>query len=130
MATFRGKEGIVKVGGAVVAERVTWTIDQTAATEEDSAQGDDWQTFKGGLKTWTGSLECRWDDTDLTGQEALIIGAEVALTLYPEGDATGAYEYSGNAIVTGVSNAVPRDDIVARSFTFQGNGELVIGAAA
>lgn len=129
MTTFSGKDGIVKVGGNVISERVTWTIDQTAATEESTSQGDSWQTFEEGLKTWTGSLECRWDDTDVAGQEALIIGSKVALTLYPEGDAVGAYEYSGNAVITTVSNATPHDDRVSRSFQFQGDGPLVIGTA-
>lgn len=129
MATFRGKEGLIKIGANVVAEVDNWSVDQASATEEDTAQGDDWQTFKPGLKTSTGSIECHWDDTDATGQELLLVGAEVTLLLYPEGDAVGANELTVSAIITGISMGVPKDNIVSRSFQWQGNGELVIGTA-
>lgn len=130
MATFRGKDGIVKLGANAVAEIKNWSIEQTADTEEDTAMGDDWRTHKGGLKSWTASIEAHWDDTDANGQEALLIGADLALTFYPESDTTGDYEYAGNAIVTAVGADVPMDDIVSRSFTVQGNGALAIGTAA
>lgn len=129
MATFRGKHGVVKLGANAVAEIKSWSIEQTADTEEDTAQGDDWRTFLGGLKSWTASVEAHWDDTDTDGQEALLVGADLALTFYPEGDTTGDYEYAGNAIVIAVNAEVPFDNIVSRSFTVQGNGVLTIGTA-
>ena len=129
MATFQGKDGLVKVGANRIAEVDNWSIDQTSATEEDTAQGDSWQTFKPGLKTFTGSIECHWDDTDTLGQVALAVGAEVTFNLYPEGDSTGQEEMSGSAIVTSVSIASPKDGITSRSFQFQGTGALTIGAA-
>lgn len=129
MATFQGRDGLVKVGTDQVAEVDNWSIDSSAATEEDTAQGDVWQTFKSGLRTWTGTIECHWDDTDTNGQEALTIGAEVTLNLYPEGDTTGQYEYTGLALVTGISVGSSKDAVTSRQFTFQGNGALTIGTA-
>ena len=130
MTTHRGNAGIVKVAAAVVAHRVTWTVDETTDVEEDTGQGQASKTYKSGLKSWSGSMECRWDKTDTTGQEALKNGVEIELNFYPEGDGSGAVEMKGTGIITGVSVVAPHDDIVARNFTFTGTGDLIFGAVA
>ena len=93
--------------------------------------GDSWRTHLTGLKTWDGTVECMWDDTDTNGQEALTVGSSVSLTLCPEGDTTGDYTLAGTATVTGVTNTQSYDNtVVTRSFTFQGSGALTIGTHA
>lgn len=124
MTTHTGKNGLVKIGSNAVAEVKSFTVEETGDTAETTAMGDEWRSYKPTLKSWSGSLEAQWDDTDTTGQGALSIGAEVALKLYPDDDATGDVEFSGNAIVTGISRSVTFDGITSASFTFQGNGAL------
>jgi hypothetical protein len=125
MATISGNDGIIKVGTSAVAEVQNWDITETAATIRDTAMGDTWETRKTGLKSWTGNITCHLDDTDTSGQEALTVGAEVTLALYPEGDTTGDEEYTGSAIITSVNSSGSFDNTtVQRSFSFEGNGEL------
>ena len=124
MTTHTGKNGIVKIGSNAVAEVKSFTVEETGDTAETTKMGDEWRSYKPTLKSWSGSLEAQWDDADTTGQGALSIGAEVALKLYPDDDATGDVEFSGNAIVTGISRSVTFDGITSVSFTFQGNGAL------
>jgi len=57
----------------------------------------------------------------------MTIGATAVLKLNPEGTGTGNYQYVGTATITGISIAVANDSIVTRSFTFTGNGVLVLG---
>lgn len=124
MTTHTGKNGLVKIGSNAVAEVKSFTVEETGDTAETTAMGDEWRSYKSTLKSWSGSLEAQWDDADTTGQGALSIGAEVALKLYPDDDATGDVEFSGNAIVTGISRSITFDGITSVSFTFQGNGAL------
>lgn len=131
MATFSGNDGVVEIGANTMAEVRSFTVNQTAETIDDTAMGDAWRTHLTGLKTWDGTVECMWDDTDTNGQEALTVGSSVTLTLCPEGDTTGDYTLSGAATVTGVTNTQSYDNtVVTRSFTFQGSGALTIGTHA
>jgi len=127
MATFSGNDGIVKVGSNAVAEVRSFTVNSSMEPIDDTAMGDDWRTHLAGLKTWDGTIECHWDDTDSTGQEAMTIGASVTLNLLPEGDGSSDYELTGTASITGISQTQSFDNVtVSRSFTFQGNGALTI----
>jgi len=125
MATINGNDGIVKIGTNTVAEVQNFELTETAATIRTTAMGDTWETRSAGLNSWSGSLTCHLDDTDTSGQEALTVGAEVTLALYPEGDSAGAEEYTGAAIVTQVGTSQTFDNqTVQRSFSFEGNGVL------
>jgi len=127
MANIRGNDGVVKVGGNVVAEVLDFSVDETANTIDDTTLGDTSSTHKSGLNSWTGSINCYLDDTDTNGQVALTIGASTSLSLNPEGTTTGDLEYTGTATITGISRAISNDSIVTQSFTFTGNGPLTIG---
>lgn len=131
MATFSGNDGVVKVGANAVAEVMSFTVNQNMEPIDDSVMGDEWRSHLAGLKTWDGTVECRWDDTDANGQEALAVGASVSLTLLPEGAGTGEYEIAGTASVTSISQTQSYDNTtVTRTFTFQGNGTLNIGTVS
>lgn len=124
MANHTGLEGIIKVGTAVLAEVTKWSIDEKADTIEDTSMGDTSRTYKTGLKSYSGSVDCHWDPTDTNGQGALAVGATATLGLYPEGTGTTAHYYSATVIVTGVSPQGGMSDLVERNFTFQGIGAL------
>ena len=130
MANHTGSEGVVKVGANTIAEVTAWTIDESAATIDDSTLDDTVTTMKTGRSSWTGGIECFWDETDTSGQEALTVGAEITLNLYPEGDTTGDQYATGSVLITGISMGGAIDGIVTRSFSYQGSGALTWGAAA
>jgi hypothetical protein len=127
MSTFLGNAGVVKVGSGTVAEVNNFSVNQTAAVTEDTSMGDTWTTIKTTQKSWNASISCHWDDTDSDGQVALTVGSEVALTLYPEGTASGQYTLIGNAIVTDIKQSQEYKGLVSVDFTCQGTGSLAIG---
>ena len=130
MATHTGSEGTVKVGSNTIAEIRSFSVATSADTAEDTTMGDSWRTYKTTLKSWSGSIDCFWDETDTTGQGALVEGSEVTLNLYPEGAATGDKYYAGSAIITGMTINSSFDGMVEASFTFQGTGALSGATAA
>jgi len=131
MANHQGTEGVIKVGANAVAEVRSWNVSQSAAVVDDTEISDTWQTNKPGLKSWSGSLNCYWDETDANGQAALVVGAEVALNLYPEGASTGDKYYAGSAIITSLEISVPEGaGMITASMSFTGNGALALSTAA
>lgn len=130
MATHAGSEGTVKVGANDVAEIRSFSIEQSADTLEDTTMGDSARTYLPSLTTFTGSLDVLWDETDSTGQGALLIGSSVTLNLYPEGDTSGDTYLSGSAIVTGRTINSSYDGLVEMSISVQGNGALSISTVA
>ena len=130
MTTHIGNEGIVQVGGNTVAEMKSFSIDEANNVIDDSEASDLDSTFKPGRNSWTATIECHWDDTDATGQEAMLIGAEVALSFGPEGSVVGDFEFSGSGIITGRSVAHSDESVTAATFSIQGNGALTKGTFA
>jgi predicted secreted protein len=124
MTTHTGSEGTVKVGSDVIAEIRSFSIEETADTLEDTTMGDIARTYKSSLTSYSGSLDVFWDETDVTGQGALTIGAEVTLAMYPEGDTAGDSYLTGTAIVTGRSISSSFDGLVEMSISVQGTGAL------
>jgi len=127
MATHWGVEGVVKVGSVTIAEVTQFEVTSSVAPVVDTSLGDTWETHiaSSGIKSWSGSLTCHWDETDTTGQGALTIGASVTLNLYPEGSTTGDIYYSGTASITELGVSVTEGDTIKRTFSFKGNGALV-----
>ena len=124
MASHIGRDGIVKVGANTVAEVKSFSIEESADTVETTKMTDVARSHAITLTSFSGSLDCFWDETDTTGQGALTIGASVTLALYPEGDTTGDTFYSGTALVTGVSRSASFDGMVEASISVQGTGAL------
>lgn len=124
MATHRGSEGTVKSGANAIAEIRSYTITETADTLEDTTMGDASRTYLASLKTFSGSIECFWDETDTNGQLTLDPGATVTINVYPEGSSTGDKYYSGSVIITERSVTASFDGMVEASFSFQGTGAL------
>jgi hypothetical protein len=122
MATHVGTSGVVKVGSNAVAEVTGFTIDETNDTVEDTSLTDTAKTYLTLRKDATGTVECHWDETDTTGQTALAVGSSVTLNLYPEGADSGDTYYTGTALVTGVSQNVSMDGVIARTITVQFSG--------
>ena len=125
MATHTGSEGTVKVGSTNdVLEIRSYSVEETADTAEDTSMGDSYRTFKTTLKAWTGSVDVFWDETDTTGQGALLVGSEVTVRFMPEGAASGDAYLKGSAIVTGKTITGSFDGMVESTITLQGTGSL------
>lgn len=124
MATHTGSEGTVKVGANAIAEIRSYSIEETADTTEDTTMGDSYRTHKTTLKSWSGTVDVFWDETDTTGQGALTVGSEVTANFYPEGSTTGDSYMTGTAIVTGKTVSASFDGMVESTITLQGTGSL------
>jgi predicted secreted protein len=124
MATHAGSEGTVKSGANAIAEVRSFSLEETADTIEDTSMGDASRTYLTGLKTFSGSVDVFWDETDTDGQVSFSVGSSVTFAVYPEGDTAGDTYYSGTAIVTGRTITSSFDGMVEASFTLQGTGAL------
>jgi len=129
MATHIGRDGIIKVGSNAVAEVRSFSIEETGDTVEDTVMTDTARTYISTLTSFTGSVDCLWDETDTSGQGALTVGSSVTINFYPEGDDTGDTYYSGSAIVTGVTRSASFDGMVEASISLQGSGALTASTA-
>lgn len=129
MANHAGSEGTVHVGTTAVAEIRSYSISETADTIEDTSMGDSARTYKPSLKSFSGSIDVFWDETDTTGQGALTVGSEVTIKFYPEGASSGDTYLYGSAIVTGKTVNGSFDGMVEASITVQGTGALTTGTA-
>ena len=118
-----GKEGVVKVAGTVAGNVTGFTLETSADVVEDSSLANSAKTFAAGRTSFSGSIECHWDEGD-TAQEALDVGTSLAFVLLPEGNTSGDVSFTGTGLVTGMSIGVTLDGMTSRSVTFQGTGAL------
>jgi hypothetical protein len=130
MATHTGSEGTVKVGANAVAEIRSYSVEETADTTENTTMGDTYRGFSTTLRAWSGTVDVFWDETDTTGQGALVVGSEVTLNFYPEGSTSGDSYKTGTAIVTGKTISASFDGMVESTITVQGNGPLTTATVA
>lgn len=129
MATHTGSEGTLKVGANTIGEIRSFSISESADTLEDTSMGDAARTYKPSLTTFTGSVDVFWDEAD-AGQVALVVGASVTFSAYPEGATAGDKYYTGTAIVTGLTVNSSFDGMVEASISLQGTGALSLATAA
>ncbi len=124
MATaVHGKDGVVKVGGTVVAFVDGWdgNIDPSYddITSEDSAG---WQDLLPGIKKASGSIKVRYAMDDTNGQSvlqsAVMNQTAVALSLYPSGTA----HYFGGTAYLKLAVSSPHGAPVEGTFSFESKG--------
>jgi len=130
MANHIGNSGIVKISTNTVAEVISFSLSENVNTADDFVLGDTWQTHTAGTKSWSGSVQCYWDETDTNGQEAMTVGASVELHLIPEGSGTGNIDFNGTATIMTIERSVQNDNIVTATFTFKGDGTLTASVLA
>jgi|TARA_X000001382_G_scaffold83848_1_gene59331 predicted secreted protein len=130
MATLTGNSGTVKVGANAIAEIRSFSVDETADTIESTAMGDTYRTFEASLKSWNGSVDVFFDDTDTNGQVALTVGSSVTVNFQVEGSTTGDHLLSGTALVTSRTINSSFDGLVEASLSLQGDGALTEGTVS
>ncbi len=124
MANHIGNSGSVTIGANAVAEILDFALSEGVELPDNSSIGDDSDTHLAGSTNWSGSVNCYWDETDADGQEAMTIGASVALHLLPEGAGSTNIDFNGTASIESIERGVARNGIITASFTFKGNGDL------
>ena len=138
MAAIRGNSGVLQLETTAVAEITSFTLDTTQDTAETSAMGSTARTYISTMQSYSGSADFILEGGDDTAQHDAIQALEVfsddgepaAIVLYPEGDAAGNIEITGNVIVTGYSVTGSFDGVVTGSLTFQGTGALSMATKA
>ena len=130
MATHAGSEGKVFVGSDQVAEVKSWSMEVTSDTVDASIIGTSWRKNQATIKSWSGSFDAFWDETDSDGQGALAVGGTVTLNMYPEGDDSGDTYWTGDVIITSISYSAAFDGLVEASFSFTGTGALTTSTVA
>lgn len=130
MATLTGNSGTVKVGANAIAEIRSFSVDETADTIESTSMGDTYRTFEASLKSWNGSVDVFFDDTDTNGQVALTVGSSVTVNFQVEGSTTGDHLLSGTALVTSRTINSSFDGLVEASLSLQGDGALTEGTVS
>ena len=123
MATFKGNDGVVLIGTDVMAEVISFSVDETADTIEDTTMGDTSKTYKASFTDFTATVETYFDDTD-TAQQAVTAGDSVTLNLQMEGNTSSDHKLTGTAIVTSRSIGVTSDGINTATYSLQGTGGL------
>lgn len=129
MGTLHGKGGVAKFGAVAVGKIQDWTLEGSADLAEDTNMGDNSKGFLSGVKSWSVQLQCNFDAGD-AGQESITEGSVCAVSLYPGGSNAGQPVRSGNALVEKIGESVNRNNVVTRSFTLRGNGDLTRAVAA
>jgi hypothetical protein len=124
MAVHKGSEGLIKVGSNTVAEVKSFSLEESSDTVESTSMGDSYRSFEASLLSYSGSVDCFWDETDTSGQVALSPGSSVTLVWYPEGAGSGDTYYTGTVIVTGKTITGSFDGMVEASISVQGTGGI------
>ncbi len=131
MVALTGVLGVVKAATNTIAEITSFSIDESANMISDSQLTDAAETSIAGRNSWSGTIECMWDDADTNGQAAMTIGASLAFEFQPEGGASGAnFEYQGTGLIESRGLSVADESMITQSFTIKGTGALVIGTVA
>tara|TARA_B100001093_G_C26780725_1_gene994490 strand:+ start:244 stop:624 length:381 start_codon:yes stop_codon:yes gene_type:complete len=121
MAVLKGKDGSISAGLNNLANITSFTINEEADTLETTAMGNaGYKTFVGSLKSWSGTVEAVFDDTDT----AIQVGGAITLTVLVDDGSSAQVQYSGDCIVTSRSVEVGVADLVGVTFEVTGTGAL------
>jgi hypothetical protein len=120
MGAIAGKEGNVTFSSGYTTGVFSWSIDYNAEALEETDFADlGYRTYIPGLKGWSGSFECRLDNSSKIAHP----GKPGASATF---QATTGVTYYGNILVTGLALSTPVDGIAAVTVSFQGSGPLGI----
>jgi hypothetical protein len=124
MAIKHGKDGVVKVGAVTVAKTEKWSIGEEINVADASVQQADYEEHVVGQQKASGTVDCKLDDADTTGQGALTLGASVTLNLYPDGAGSGARYWSGTVTINSINTPSEKTAANMRTFSWTANGQF------
>jgi len=123
VASHTGSEGLVQAGGNTIAELTSWTLSASAEVIDATILSSTDKVTKAGTKSYTGSVEMFWDETD-TAQTAIVEAAEVVFLFLPEGNTSSDVSWSVSGIVDSLEFGAAVDGMVTASASFASNGAL------
>ena len=123
MANHTGVDGLVQAGGNTVAELTSWTLSASAEVIDATLLTSTSKVTKAGSKSYTGSVEMFWDESD-TAQTSIVEAAEVTFLFLPEGNTSGDVSWSVSGIVDSLEFGAAVDGMVTASASFASNGAL------
>ena len=129
MAAHTGSEGLVQAGGDTVAQLTSWTLSASAEVIDATILSSTDKVTKAGTKSYTGSVEMFWDETD-TAQTAIVEAAEVTFLFLPEGNTSTDVSWSVSGIVDSLEFGAAVDGMVTASASFASNGALTRGTVS
>ena len=121
-----GRLAVVTADGVAIGRLRSFSISTSLEPLDVSNAESSWRELLaagGALNTWTASIDMTLDDGD-AGQAKLAPGASLPFVFYPRGNAAGASQYSGTAIVVNVDENVSEDGDVIRSVSIDGSGPI------
>ena len=114
-------------GAVKIANCVSTDMDISVAirdtTSKDSAG---WKTGAPGLRSWSGSASCKFDQSANYTYDQLfaLVDARTTFTFYWSTGVTGDKKYAGSAIITSLKKSSPMEDNVTFECSFEGTGAL------
>ena len=123
MAKYKGHVGDVTVGGSSVGEKISFSIELSAATADASVMGSDWSNTTALQSSAEGTMEVLHDPGDAQ-QSALVAGATVTCVFFPAGNTTGLKSFSGDFVVSSVGISASVGDVVKTSVSVMNQGTV------
>lgn len=124
MAFLKGKDGAVYFGTpkAKLAYVQNWNVDEEADTVDGWGMGDAYETSFTTIKRFSGAADVYMDPA--APQQALKVGDEVAMELYPGGETSGSAYFSGQVTITALARSGDKGGIPGVKISFKGRGAL------
>ncbi|MCP4545948.1 MAG: hypothetical protein GY835_05720 [bacterium] len=115
---MHGKKGTVYVDSTAVGKVVDFDYEDSADLVDDSGMGED-ESYEAGQLKGRGNITVRMRPSD-AGQQALVPGAKVTLSLYPEGNEPTNNEWTGEVSISSRGFSISKGSNVDRKYAFQG----------
>ena len=124
MARFIGSDGVVSVGGTVVAQVMEFEMNEARNLSRAVSMGDAYIGHAIGKPAWTGRVRCMLDIGD-AGQIAFQGPAPVALILQPQGVGAGLPQWSfASVVVSAIPQTVPAEEYATIEFEWASDSAL------
>lgn len=114
-------------GAVKIANCVSTDMDISVATRDTTSKDSaGWKTSSPGLRSWSGSASCKFDQSANYTFDQLfaLVDGRTTFTFYWSTAVTGDKKYSGSAIITSLKKATGFEDNVTFDCSFEGTGAL------
>jgi len=137
MATYNGRNAVVKIGTVTVAEMASWSLDLSNDEIDTSAFGSTWKKSDVGMRGWSLSVSGHYDPSNTIGQ-GLVEAAWAAGSLItsvrayvnaasywvPDTTTANSAGLSAGGRVTSYAINQAHDAVAGISFTLSGSNHI------
>lgn len=114
-------------GAVKIANCVSTDMDISVATRDTTSKDSaGWKTGLPGLRSWSGSANCNFDQSANYTFDQLfaLVDNRTVFTFYWSTGVTGDKKYSGSAIITSLKKSGGTEENVTFDCSFEGTGAL------